>query len=57
MIVCSLQTISPEKRVLDHASDVVQNPGAMTTFTPDGQYYAYSYFDGLSQLYFVEGLR
>ncbi len=26
-------------------------------FTPDGQYYAYSYFNGLSQLYLVEGLR
>ena len=26
-------------------------------FTPDGQYYAYSYFNGLSQLYLVDGLR
>jgi len=26
-------------------------------FTPDGQYYAYSCFNGLSQLYLVEGLR
>jgi eukaryotic-like serine/threonine-protein kinase len=26
-------------------------------FSPDGQYYAYSYFNGLSQLYLVEGLR
>jgi len=26
-------------------------------FSPDGQYYAYSYFSGLSQLYLVEGLR
>jgi eukaryotic-like serine/threonine-protein kinase len=26
-------------------------------FTPDCQYYAYSYFNGLSQLYLVEGLR
>jgi tricorn protease-like protein len=26
-------------------------------FTPDGKYYAYSYFNGLSQLYLVEGLR
>jgi hypothetical protein len=26
-------------------------------FTPDGKYYAYSCFNGLSQLYLVEGLR
>ncbi len=26
-------------------------------FTPDGKYYAYSYFNALSQLYLVEGLR
>lgn len=26
-------------------------------FTPDGKYYAYSFFNGLSQLYLVEGLR
>jgi hypothetical protein len=26
-------------------------------FTPDGQHYAYSYFNALSQLYLVEGLR
>jgi len=26
-------------------------------FTPDGKSYAYSYFNGLSQLYLVEGLR
>ncbi len=26
-------------------------------FSPDGQYYAYSYYSGLSQLYLVEGLR
>jgi hypothetical protein len=25
--------------------------------SPDGKYYAYSYFNGLSQLYLVEGLR
>ena len=26
-------------------------------FTPDGKSYAYSYFNALSQLYLVEGLR
>ena len=26
-------------------------------FTPDGRYYAYSCFNGLSQLYLVDGLR
>ena len=26
-------------------------------FTPDGKYYAYSFFNGLNQLYLVEGLR